>query len=133
MSNVSLFRLYLMRAVYLMNFVLMGLDVWPVLLTHSGAWGPAEGAAYSLWAALSLLSVVGLKYPLQMLPLLLFQVAYKIVWLLFVAWPNWESIKSSDLMQVMFIGLVIDLVIIPWAYVFRSYILAKGDRWRRED
>jgi hypothetical protein len=133
MSNVSLFRLYLMRAVYLMNFVLMGLDVWPALLTHSGAWGPTEGAAYSLWAALSLLSVVGLKYPLQMLPLLLFQVAYKIVWLLFVAWPNWESIKSSDLMQVMFIGLVIDLVIIPWAYVFRSYILAKGDRWRRED
>jgi hypothetical protein len=133
MSNVSLFRLYLMRAVYLMNFVLMGLDVWPPLLTHSGAWGPTEGAAYSLWAALSLLSVVGLKYPLQMLPLLLFQVAYKIVWLLFVAWPNWESIKSSDLMQVMFIGLVIDLVIIPWAYVFRSYILAKGDRWRRED
>jgi hypothetical protein len=133
MSNVSLFRLYLMRAVYLMNFVLMGLDVWPALLTHSGAWGLTEGAAYSLWAALSLLSVLGLKYPLQMLPLLLFQVAYKIVWLLFVAWPNWESIKSSDLMQVMFIGLVIDLVIIPWAYVFRSYILAKGDRWRRED
>lgn len=132
MSNVSLFRLYLMRAVYLLNFVLMGLDVWPALLTHSGAWDLHEGAAYSLWAALSLLSVVGLKYPLQMLPLLLFQFTYKFVWLLLVEWPDGQSIKSSDMMQAMLIGFVVELFIIPWAYVFRSYMLAKGDRWRRD-
>lgn len=132
MSNVSLSRLYLMRAVYLLNFVLMGLDVWPVLLTHSGEWDLHEGAAYSLWAALSLLSVLGLKYPLQMLPLLLFQFTYKFVWLLLVEWPDWQTIKSSEMMQAMLIGFVIELFIIPWTYVFRSYLLAKGDRWRRD-
>lgn len=131
MPNVSLFRLSLLRVVYALNFVLMGLDVWPVLLSRSGTWDLHEGAAYSLWAALSLLSVLGLKYPLQMLPLLLFQFTYKLVWLLFVEWPDRQSIESSEMMQAMLIGFIVELFIIPWAYVFRSYILQKGDRWRR--
>lgn len=131
MHDVSLLRLHLMRAVYLLNFVLMGLDVWPTLLTHSDAWETNKGAAYSLWAALSLLSFLGLKYPLQMLPLLLFQVTYKFVWLLFVEWPEWTSIASSEMMQTMLIGIIVDIMIIPWGHVFRTYVLAKGDRWRR--
>ena len=37
MSEVSTFRLYLMRSLYLCNFVLLGLQVWPVVINHAGA------------------------------------------------------------------------------------------------
>jgi hypothetical protein len=70
-EETSTFRLYLMRLLYLLNFVLLGLEVWPVMINHPGAWDPVKGVAFSFWAALSALSVLGLRYPLKMLPLLL--------------------------------------------------------------
>ena len=76
-DEVSTLRLYLMRLVYLLNFVLLGLDVWPGLINHVGAWDPVKGVAFSFWAALSVLSGLGLRYPLRMLPLLLLQLVYK--------------------------------------------------------
>jgi len=130
--DVSTIRLYLMRALYLLNFVLLGLDVWPAIFHHGGAWDPVKGAAYSLWAALSLLSGLGLRYPLQMLPVLLFQLIYKAVWLLLIALPQWPALKSADMTQAMLIGIVLDLIVIPWPYVYANYIAKRGDRWRRE-
>jgi len=41
-DETSTFRLYLMRLLYLGNFVLLGLDVWPVLIKHEGAWDPVR-------------------------------------------------------------------------------------------
>jgi hypothetical protein len=73
MSEVSTFRLYLMRSLYLCNFVLLGLQVWPVVINHAGAWDPVRAVAWSCWAALSVLSGLGLRYPLKMVPLLLMQ------------------------------------------------------------
>ena len=35
-ENVSLFRLYLMRFIYLADFVVLGLSVWPGLIRHQG-------------------------------------------------------------------------------------------------
>ena len=37
-EQTSMFRLYLMRLLYLLNFVLLGLQVWPALINHVGAW-----------------------------------------------------------------------------------------------
>jgi hypothetical protein len=72
-EEVSLFRLYLMRALYLLNFVLLGMDVWPGLIHHGKPWDPMHGIAVSFWAALSTLSALGIRYPLRMLPLMLMQ------------------------------------------------------------
>ena len=126
----STVRLYVMRAVYLLNFVLLGLDVWPGLLGHVGAWEPMRGVAFSFWAALATLSGLGLRYPVKMVPVLLLQFLYKSIWLLAVAVPNWSAVRSTDLAQAMAIGLVVDLIGIPWPYVLRSFGAARGDRWR---
>ena len=77
-KEVSTFRLYLMRALYLLNFVLLGLDVWPEVLRHQGAWDPLKGVAFSFWAALSALSGLGVRYPVKMLPLLLLQLILQV-------------------------------------------------------
>jgi hypothetical protein len=83
-EEVSLFRLYLMRSLYLLNFVLLGMAVWPDLINHGKPWDPMHGIAVSCWAALSALSGLGIRYPLKMLPLMIFQLLYKSVWVLAV-------------------------------------------------
>jgi hypothetical protein len=131
MSNeISTFRLYLMRLLYLLNFVLLGLDVWPGIITHRGAWDPLHGVAFSFWAALSALSGLGVRYPVKMLPLLLLQLLYKVVWLSAVALPMWSVVRSTDIARAMLIGVVVDLVGIPWPYVLANYVKGRADRWR---
>ena len=129
-EEVSRFRLYLMRLLYLLNFVLLGLDVWPAIINHQGAWDPVKGVAYSFWAALSALSVLGLRYPIKMLPLLLMQLFYKAVWLIAVALPQWSELRSTELTKAMAIGIVFDLIAIPWPYVLANYVKKSGDRWK---
>jgi hypothetical protein len=131
-QDVSMLRLYVMRFVYLLNFVLLGLDVWPALFRHPGAWDPVKGVAFSFWAALSLLSGLGLRYPLKMVPLLLLQLLYKTLWLVAVALPMWSAVRSIDLTRAMVIGVVVDLLGIPWSYVLATYVKERGDRWRQQ-
>ena len=129
-GGVSTLRLYLMRAVFLLNFVVLGSDVWPALLNHPEPWDPVKSAAFGFWAALSLLSMLGLRYPVKMLPLLLFQFIYKAIWLLAVALPHWSAFQAVALTKIMVFGLIIDLLVIPWPFVFRNYVKERGDRWR---
>ena len=130
MSEVSTFRLYLMRLLYLCNFVLLGFQVWPVMINHAGAWDPVRAVAWSCWAALSVLSGLGLRYPLKMVPLLLMQLFYKSVWMIAVALPMWSAFRSVELTKVMGFGAVVDLIVIPWPYVLANYLKMRGDRWR---
>lgn len=129
-TEVSTLRLHLMRVLFLLNFVLLGLDVWPALINHAGPWDPVKGVAFSFWGALSALSGLGLRYPLKMVPLLLMQLLYKIIWLLAVALPMWSTVRSTDLAKAMTVGIVFDLIAIPWAYVLAHYVKEPGDRWR---
>ncbi|OLD62099.1 MAG: hypothetical protein AUI33_13825, partial [Ignavibacteria bacterium 13_1_40CM_2_61_4] len=102
-----------MRFVYLGNFVFLGLNVWPAIINHEGAWDPVKGVAFSFWAALSLLSGLGIRYPLKMLPLLLLQLLYKSIWLIAVYLPLRSAGQSTELTRIMFIGVVVDLIVIP--------------------
>ena len=129
-EETSTFRLYLMRFVYLGNFVFLGLNVWPAIINHEGAWDPVKGVAFSFWAALSLLSGLGIRYPLKMLPLLLLQLLYKSIWLIAVYLPLRSAGQSTELTRIMFIGVVVDLIVIPWPYVLANYVKQRGDRWR---
>lgn len=126
-EETSTLRLYLMRFVFLGNFVFLGLNVWPALLKHVGEWDPVRGAAFSFWGALSLLSGLGLRYPLRMLPLLLLQLLYKTIWLIAVA-PS--AGRSMSMTNIFIAGVVADLIVIPWPYVFAHYVKEPGDRWR---
>ena len=129
-EETSMFRLYLMRLLYALNFVMLGLSVWPELINHAGAWDPVKGVAFSFWAALSALSVLGLRYPLKMVPLLLLQMLYKSIWVIAVALPLWSTFRSIELTKIMAMGAVVDLVVIPWPYVIANYMKKPGDRWR---
>ena len=91
MADVSLFRLYALRAVYLLIAVGLASTIWPLLLNHSPAWPLMNSVVCSLLAGVSVLAAVGIRYPLQMLPVLLFELVWKSIWLTTVALPLWSA------------------------------------------
>ena len=126
--GVSRFRFYLLRFFYLVNVVLLGGTVWSEIFMHAGLWEPMPGVAFSFWAAFSLLAILGILHPLKMIPLLLVQFSYKLIWLTIVAYPLWSAnhLKGSsaqELTAINFKGIIADLLVIPWPYVLRNYIL----------
>lgn len=109
----STFRLYVMRLLYLLNFVLLGSDVWPRLITHEGTWDPLPGVAFSFWAALSALSGLGLRYPLKMVPLLLLQLLYKWIWLIALRSRCGPRANQPALLRLCSSGLCWILLLFP--------------------
>lgn len=133
-GEVSLLRLYLLRAMYALNFALLGSDVWPQLINPTTRLTPVPGVAFSFWAALSVLCALGLRYPLKLIPLLFMQLLYKSIWLVAVAAPLWSAGELSaggrEMVWVFTIGGTMDLLVVPWAYVVANYVRSPGDRWR---
>ena len=127
MSNeVSKLRVNILRGVYLLIFIVFGSSIWPTIISPNELWDPMEGVTYSFWGAFSLSSILGVRYPLKMLPLLFIQLTYKTIWLLAVALPLWSAGKidpiAADLVRACAMGAIIDLIVIPWPYVWSNYI-----------
>jgi hypothetical protein len=93
-----------------------------------------HGAAGSLLGALSVLAALGIRYPLQMAPLLLFELLWKSIWLLAVALPLWSVHRlDPDTMESVgacLMGIVLVPLAMPWPYVLANYVKKPGDRWR---
>ena len=74
----------------------------------------------ALWLAIFVLSVLGLFFPYKMSLVLLFQLIYKLAWLLFAALPG--LIRSRPFPKSMAIVFILYLLalpfIIPWSYIF---------------
>jgi len=123
-----------MRIGYMLVFVLVGVRSWTGIITHQGAWDPLQAAAVSMWASSSLLSLIGVFHPLKMLPLFLFEIGYKLIWLAAVAWPLWSSEQligsPAEGMTYAFLPVVLPIALIPWGYMFRTYIWSRPDRDR---
>jgi hypothetical protein len=131
--EVSLLRLYLLRAGYLLIAVGMGMQMWSAYLEPHKPWTLSHGVMNAMLLALVLLSILGLRYPLKMLPLLFWEMAWKAIWLVTVALPVWlTGAMNADIWETTFACLmsVIFLFIVPWGYVWRNFVAAKGDRLR---
>ena len=133
MTDVPVWRLYALRACYLLLAVGLGLVIWPGIIHHDKPWSLMGGVVKCMLGALGALAVIGLRYPLKMLPLLFFEMAWKALWLIVVALPLWRAGQlDADTTETAAecLGVVIFLPIIPWRYVARTFALAPGDRWR---
>jgi hypothetical protein len=134
MRDVSLARLYALRAGYLFISAGLAATIWPLVISHPPEWPLMNGVACSLLAAVSVLAAVGIRYPLRMLPVLLFELVWKTIWLTAVALPLWSAnrIDPRTASTVRDCLLVIVLVpLIPWRYLVAQYVTKPGDPWRR--
>jgi hypothetical protein len=134
MHEVTLLRLYILRAIYLFIAAGLGAFLWPGILDPKQHWELMQGQATCMLAAFSLLCLLGLRYPLQMLPVLLWEVTWKTLWLLIVPLPQWlaghveESIKPSVFACSM---VVLVYAAVPWRYVIVRYAAEPSEGWRQ--
>ncbi|MBC7986395.1 MAG: hypothetical protein H7X93_06950 [Sphingomonadaceae bacterium] len=130
--EVPLWRMHLLRAMFLV-FVVGGFIVHPQWLLDDPDLtkrGMIDGMTAGLWV----LSFLGLRYPLQMLPIFLFEFVWKTIWLLAFGLPGWMAGRadpqfSEDLILIGLGPLVFGLII-PWGYVWRRYVREPAERWR---
>lgn len=134
MRTLSTFRLSLLRVFYLVLVIGLGMDIWPTMIHGVYSMQVDSGALTCMLWALSTLSILGVRYPVQMLPLLLFEVVWKLAWLLTVALPHWlRGQWNPHLGSMTFaVGLIFLLIpLVPWSYVFECYVQQPGEQWRR--
>ena len=131
--EVSLFRLYTLRVAYLIMAGGLGVFVWPSVIRHTNELAIAHGAEVAMLAGLGAIAALGLRYPVQMLPLLLFEVAWKAIYLIAFAYPMWSAHQITPAMaeDIKAVSMVVILLpLIPWSYVFSHYVVKRGDRWK---
>jgi hypothetical protein len=130
-SEVSLLRLYLLRANYLLWAVAGFIVALPPLLNPNPA---ARGMIDSMFGGLWVMGILGVRYPLQMLPIFMFEFVWKTIWLLAFGLPQWIAGGASERLSDDLIGIgngpILFGLIIPWGYVWRHYIKEPAERWR---
>jgi hypothetical protein len=130
---LSLPRLYLLRVGYLVLAVGLTAAKWPEIISHDGPWPLFEGVETCMLVALSLLFFLGLRYPIKMLPILLFEIGWKFIWVTVVVAPLWvNDLLDQATAEIFYFCLVVLIVVavVPWRYVITHYITKHGDPWR---
>jgi hypothetical protein len=126
-EGVRKINIYLLRVLYTLMFFVLGKDVWTHILTHDGAWNPTDAVAWSLWAAFATLAFLGILYPLKMIPILLLEIFYKVLWLAIVAYPLWSrgQLEGSDAEGITyaFLWVILPILVMPWKYAFMNFFI----------
>ena len=130
-AEVGLVRLYVLRAAYLLLVIGLGGMIVPDLVSHPLV---SRGVIPSLLGAVWLLAFLGLRYPVEMLPLLMFEFAWKLLWAVAYGLPQWSAGQmpptfAEDSFNIG-VGVILMPLVIPWGYVWRHYIQQPGARWR---
>lgn len=131
-TEVTRLRLIVLRALY--AFIVAGLAVfvWPNYIGGLPTAPHFNGIVLTMLAAFSILCALGIRYPLQMLPVLLWELIWKSMWLLLIAAPRWMDGTMDNLTGQTAIDCLIGVVLVPlalpWRYVAATYFKGPADR-----
>jgi hypothetical protein len=125
-DGVARINIYLLRLVFILMFFVLGRTTWTHILTHQGAWEPDDAVAWCVWTAFATLAGIGIVRPLKMLPILLLEIFYKVLWLGIVAYPLWSQGRlagsPAESTTAAFLWVLLPIVAVPWGYVFVTYL-----------
>ena len=134
MTDVSLFRLYALRAGYLLVAVGIAATMWPLLINHSPEWPLMNSVVCSLLAAclvlrrcghsLSAADAAGPALRACLEEHLADRGRASALVCESIDARTWETVRDC-LLAVILIPLI------PWRYVISQYVTKPGDRWRR--
>jgi hypothetical protein len=125
-EGVRRINIYLLRLVFILMFFVLGRDTWTHIFAHQGAWEPGNAMVWCVWTAFATLAGLGIIRPLKMLPILLLEIFYKVLWLILVAYPLWSAGtlagSSAEGTTSAFLWVILPIVAVPWVYVIENYI-----------
>ena len=131
-EGVRRINLYLLRLLYVLMFFWLGKITWTQILTHQGPWDPINAVAWCVWTAFATLAGIGIIHPVKMLPIVLLELFYKVMWLILVAYPLWSNGKlagsPAEGITASFLWVLLPIVAVPWGYVFTNYVY-KPKKW----
>lgn len=133
MTQISTLRLTLLRAMYLLIAIGLGVTIWPFILFPPDFVANPKSVIRALLGALAVLSVLGIRYPLQMLPLMLFELLWKVIWVVGSALPMWShgdlTPYASETLFACLMGVVLVPmpIVVPWPYVMKHYVSAPAE------
>jgi hypothetical protein len=125
MRPLSTLRLTLLRLCYAVLVVGLSLRYAPVFLGGLHNLPRMDGAVVALLSAMGLLAIAGLFSPVRMLPLLIFEIAWKAIWVTAVALPKWhDGSLDEGFMSILFnCSVALPFVfIVPWHYVATTFL-----------
>ena len=130
-QEVSLVRMYVIRVACLASALALAVDnisdwIWPDPM--------ARGMITAILGGLCVMVAIGIRYPLKMVPIFLFEFVWKMIWLLRFGLPQWMAgggspRLSEDMVSIGLFPIIVGLII-PWGFVWRHYVIAPSERWR---
>src|ERR1700732_3742725 len=124
-EDVRRINIYLLRLLYVLMFFVLGKETWTHILTHQGSWEPVNAVVWCVWTAFATLAALGIIRPLKMLPIVLLEIFYKVMWLIIVAYPLWSAGSlagsSAEDNTSVFSWVLLPIIAVPWGYVFLNY------------
>jgi hypothetical protein len=133
-DGVRPFHVFTLRLFYFLAAAFVATWAWRTLLTHEGPWEQYQSVMICVWAAYPTLMAIGLIHPVRMLPIMLFTVFYKALWLGIVAYPMYKAgtlTPSALQMAKDFALLPIAIIAVPWGYAWRTYVVIRPPTARR--
>lgn len=136
MIEVSTLRLYLLRAMYLLIAIGLMTTIWPYIIAPPNLIAGPSSVIRALLGALAVMALLGLRYPVQMLPLLMFELLWKVIWVVASALPMWLGPGldeyASETLFACLMGVILVPLVIPWGHVVRRYACTPGEPWRSQ-
>ena len=126
-DGVRPIQIHLLRAIYFLMAVVVARYAWLSILRHEGPWDPYRAMAFCVWATYPTMAILGVAHPLRMLPIMVFMIGYKLLWLIIVAYPLWRAgtLAGSpvDGIAASFAQSLVVALVVPWGYVFRTFVM----------
>jgi hypothetical protein len=131
-EGVRPINIYALRLFYLLMFLFIATDSWRTILTHQGPWDHVRAVAFCVWATYTTMSALGVIHPLKFLPIMIFMIGYKVLWLIVVAYPLWRAGtlagSPAEEMAKVFMWISLPIIAVPWKYVFQNYVMGSKKR-----
>src|SRR5690606_38615131 len=113
MPEITKLNLYLLRAMYFLISVGLVLTVWPEMIAPCLRLANEDSVIESLLGALALLAMIGIRYPLKMLPILIFELIWKLIWVTVFAVPSWLNNDLDTHAKEPLFACLIVVILIP--------------------
>ncbi|BBN82326.1 hypothetical protein PA25_23110 [Pseudoalteromonas sp. A25] len=132
---VPLWKTWGLRVFFAGMVVVLGSNQFNYILEGASEWGNWRGLGHSMLFALAVFAIGGLFRPLAFLPIMIYEIVWKAVWLFVVALPPWlsgEEIPGIVSVKGSIIGICLIMIVIPWKYVWWRYFAQPIEPWRRK-
>jgi hypothetical protein len=132
-ESLPTLRLNVLRVGYAFMGIGLAIVKWPMLIRDAQSLPVMDGVVACLLTAMSLLAFLGLIHPLRMLPILLFEVIWKVIWIGSVAVPQLVSGQMDAATREVLTScslVAVIIAVVPWRYVWRRYVRTPGDAGR---